>query len=178
MHTENERDERVMTLVEAALGQSPEDRDAWLRTACGGDPDVYAEVTERLEWEQRMSGFLSQSLITEFEFLDRPFEPGETVAGRFRILAEAGCGGMGIVYEALDEKLSRRVAIKCARGGYGHWLPPEVLAAREVSHYNVCKVHDLHSTETELGEIEFLTMEFIEGETLSERIRRAGGMPP
>lgn len=178
MQTENERDERVMTLVEAALARVPEDREAYLRAACGGDAEVYAEVTERLEWEQRMSGFLSQSLITSFEFLDRPFEPGETVAGRFRIIGEAGRGGMGVVYEAFDEKLSRRVAIKCGRGGCGHGLPPEVLAAREVSHYNVCKVHDLHSTTTELGEVEFLTMEYIEGETLSERIRRAGALAP
>src|SRR5581483_8346911 len=104
MQTENERDERVMTLVEAALGRSPEDRDSYLRAACGAEPDVYEEVTERLEWEPPMGGFLRRSLITEFEFLDRPFEPEETVAGRFRIIAEAGRGGMGIVYEAFDEK--------------------------------------------------------------------------
>lgn len=103
-----------------------------------------------------------------------PFEPGDLVAERFRIVKELGRGGMGVVYAAYDERLSRRVALKCARDGFGHWLPPEVRAAREVSHFNVCKVHDLHSTGGDRTEVEFLTMELIEGETLSERIRRAG----
>src|SRR5690349_1497290 len=177
MRDESERDERVMTLVAAALQQAPETCAGFLYSACDGDPDLAAEVAERVEWERRMGGFLSQSLITSFEFLDRPFEPGDMVADRFRIADEIGRGGMGVVYAAFDEKLNRRVAIKSAQAGYGHWLPPEVRAAREVSHFNVCKVHDLHSTTTDLGEIEFLTMEFIEGETLSARILRDGPIP-
>src|SRR6202008_2245424 len=74
-------------------------------------------------------------------------------------------------------RLNRRVAVKSAQGGFGGWLPPEVRAAREVSHFNVCKVYDLHSAQTAGGEVEFLTMEFIEGETVRERIRRAGPLP-
>src|SRR5690349_5178368 len=107
-----------------------------------------------------------------------PFEPGDLVADRFRIVEEVGRGGMGVVYEAYDERLNRRVALKSARDGFRHWLPPEVRAAREVSHFNVCKVHDLHSAGAERAEIEFLTMEFIDGETLSERIRRFGSLEP
>src|SRR5579871_1154794 len=103
-----------------------------------------------------------------------PFQPGDLVAERFRIVAEVGRGGMGLVYEAFDERLNRRVALKSAREGFRHWLPPEVRAAREVSHFNVCKVHDLHSTSEVWPEVEFLTMEFIDGETLSARIRRLG----
>ena len=107
-----------------------------------------------------------------------PFEPDELVAGRFRVLKEVGRGGMCVVYEAHDEKLDRRVALKTAVGGHFNRLPPEARAAREVSHFNVCKVYELHSARTELGEVEFLTMEFIPGETLSARIRRTGALPP
>jgi serine/threonine protein kinase len=107
-----------------------------------------------------------------------PFQPGDLVAEWFRIVAEVGRGGMGVVYEAFDERLNRRVALKSAREGFRHWLPPEVRAAREVSHFNVCKVHDLHSTGGAWPDVEFLTMEFIEGETLSERIRREGPLEP
>ena len=178
MRDQFERDERVMTLVAEALEQEPGTRAGYLQTACGADADLYAEVAERVDWERRMGGFLRESIITAFDFLDRPFEPGEFVADRFRIGEEIGRGGMGVVYEAYDERLSRRVAIKSAQAGYGHWLPPEVRAAREVSHFNVCKVHDLHSTVTDLGEVEFLTMEFIEGETLSARIQRTGPLSP
>lgn len=103
-----------------------------------------------------------------------PFKPGDLIADRFRIVAEVGRGGMGVVYEAFDERLNRRVALKSARDGFRHWLPPEVRAAREVSHFNVCKVHDLHSTGGAQPDVEFLTMEFIDGETLRARIRRLG----
>src|SRR5689334_10150599 len=104
----------------------------------------------------------------------RPFEPGEQVEGRFRIVREIGRGGMGVVYEAIDNKLERRVAIKCTQPGFRHWLSPEVRAAREVSHFNVCKVHDIHTARTARGDVEFLSMEFIQGETLSDRLAREG----
>jgi eukaryotic-like serine/threonine-protein kinase len=80
------------------------------------------------------------------------------------------------VYEAVDEKLDRRVALKCALTGFRNRMPPEARAACEVSHFNVCKVHDLHVASTPLGEVEFLSMEFIDGETLSAHIERAGPM--
>ena len=167
-----------MTLVSTALEQSPETRERYLRSACGPDSDLYSEVADRVSWEVRMGDFLCQTLVESFEYFDRPFEPGETVAGRFRVLSEVGRGGMGVVYEAYDEKLDRRVALKSALRGHDNRLPPETRAAREVSHYNVCKVHELHTTRTEMGEVEFLTMEYIDGETLSARIRRAGPLPP
>ena len=105
------------------------------------------------------------------------FSAGSLFADRFRLVREIGAGGMGVVYEARDEKLDRRVALKCAKPGHRNLLPPEVRAAREVSHFNVCKVHDIHLMPTPAGDMEFLSMEFIEGETLSGRIRRAWPLP-
>ena len=138
MQGEGERDELVMELVSATLEQSPETRESYLRSACAGDVDLFAEVSERVEWEQRMGGFLGQTVVEVLDLLDRPFEPGELVAGRFRVLKEVGRGGMGVVYEAHDEKLDRRVALKTAVGGHDNRLPPETRAARVVSHFNVC----------------------------------------
>lgn len=166
-----------MELVSAALEQSPETRERYLRSACDSYPDLFPEVEERVQWEHRMGGFLCQTVVESLDLLDRPFEPGELVAGRFRVLNEVGRGGMGVVYEAYDEKLARHVALKTAVRGHDNRLPPEARAAREVSHFNVCKVHELHTTRSELGEVDFLTMEFIPGETLSARIRRTGPLP-
>jgi TolB-like protein len=81
---------------------------------------------------------------------------------------------MGIVYEALDLKLDRRVALKCALPGYHLRLSTEVRAAREVSHFNVCKVHEIHTIAAPDGEIDCLSMEFIEGDTLWQRIDAKG----
>ena len=112
------------------------------------------------------------------ETVTSPFAAGQLVAGRFRIVRELGRGGMGVVYQAIDEKLVRTVALKAAQPGHGHTLPPEARAAREVSHFNVCKVHDLHTADTPFGEVEFLSMEFIEGPTLFSHIRARGPLPP
>ena len=178
MQSESERNELVMELVSVGLEQSPETREIYLRSACAGDAGLFAEVEERLEWEQRMGDFLCQPVVEVLDLLDRPFEPGELVAGRFRVINEAGRGGMGVVYEAHDEKLDCRVALKTAVRGHDNRLTPETVAARKVSHPNVCKVYELHSAGTEFGEVKFLTMEFIEGETLSARIQRTGSLPP
>jgi serine/threonine-protein kinase len=174
MRAESERDERLMTLVLAALEQPSEMRASYLRSACGNDLDLYTEVSDRVSWEEKMTGFLCNPVIEVFELLDRQFESGQLIADRFRVLSEVGRGGMGVVYEAFDEKLDRRVALKAALGGHDNRLPPEVRAAREVSHFNVCKVHELHSTRTAVGEMEFLVMEYIEGETLSAHVRNVG----
>jgi len=123
-----------------------------------------------------MGRFLLDPLF-ELSAPDDPFGAGDLAGGRFRILRKVGYGGMGMVFEAIDEKLERRVALKCARPGHHNRLPPEARAAREVSHYNVCKVHDLHTVDTPAGETDFLSMEFIEGQTLSERIRTGGPVP-
>ncbi len=172
MHEEPEYDELVMTLVESALGRPAGERDSFLRTVCGVNSRLYEEVRTRIGWEERMGAFLREPLLASAEVFDQPFDPGELIGGRFRILRAVGRGGMGIVYEALDVRLDRRIAIKCARLGFGKRLPPEARAAREVSHFNVCKVYDLHSVEVRGRQIDFLTMEFIDGETLSARLRK------
>ena len=174
MPSEAERDELVMMLVESALERPPESRDEYLRSACGSNPELYQEVRERIGWEDRLGDFLRVPLIERVHAAEQPFQPGELVSGRFRMIRVAGRGGMGIVYEAMDEKLDRRIAIKCAKLGFQNRLPPEARSAREVSHYHVCKVHELHTAQAPSGQIDFLTMEFVEGETLAARISRQG----
>ncbi len=107
------------------------------------------------------------------------FVPGQIIAGRYRIVGRLGSGGMGDVYRADDLRLGQTVALK--------FLPPnfasdprrlavfhnEVRIAREVSHPNVCRVHDI-------GEVEghvFLSMEYIDGEDLGSLLRRIGRVP-
>ncbi len=102
---------------------------------------------------------------------NRFFDTGELLLGRFRINRWVAEGGMGVVYEAYDQRLDRRVAIKCAKTGFGNRLPPEARHAREISHPNVCRIFDIHTAYKAEGEIDFLTMEFLEGQTLAERLR-------
>ncbi|HLH44168.1 MAG TPA: protein kinase [Bryobacteraceae bacterium] len=163
-------DDVVMSVVALALASPVERREAYIHGACGGDPNLMRQVREYLEWEERMDGFLDGSLFLGDE---PPFQHGDVAAGRFDILRDAGEGGMGWVYEGWDRQLNCRVAIKCSKAGFRKRLPPEVLNAREIAHRNVCKVFDIHAAQTRHGQIEFISMEFLEGETLAERLEKA-----
>jgi serine/threonine-protein kinase len=163
-------DDRVISLVELALARPPAEREAYLASACGGNAELFAQVWSYVESEQRMQGFLLEPLCPA-PSPEHRFEPGDLLDGRFRIVREVAQGGMGIVYEAADEKLGRRIAIKCAKAGFRQQLPPEVRHASEISHPNVCKIFEIHTASTRAGEIDFITMEFLEGQTLAERLR-------
>ena len=163
-------DERVMSLVELALARPSHERDEYIRNVCAGDTELLTQVQYYVRSEERMDGFLLEPLFS-LPSDEHPFEPGQILERRFRIVREVAEGGMGFVYEALDEKLGRRIAIKCAKAGFHKRLPPEVRHATQISHPNVCKIFEIHTTSTPQGEIDFLTMEFLEGEVLTERLR-------
>ncbi|MGH9521894.1 MAG: serine/threonine-protein kinase [Terriglobales bacterium] len=104
------------------------------------------------------------------------FAPGAMLAGRYRIIALLGKGGMGEVYRADDLTLGQPVAIKFLPAALSHdvvlldLLYAEVRNARQVSHPNVCRVYDIG----EVSGRHFYTMEFIDGEDLSSLLRRIG----
>src|SRR3989442_825787 len=174
MQKQAQDDDLVMSLVDLALARPSGERETYLRSACPADPELLDQVRKYVEWDERMDGFLVDPLYCIlFEY---HFEPGDVLDGRFRIVREVAQGGMGVVYEAWDEKIERRIAVKCAKAGFGKRLPPEVRNARDITHPNVCKIFEIHTAATEQGEIDFLAMEFLDGETLAERLHR-GPLP-
>jgi tetratricopeptide (TPR) repeat protein/predicted Ser/Thr protein kinase len=84
------------------------------------------------------------------------------VIGRYRIVKELGAGAMGIVYEAHDPQLDRRVAIKVLRRGAGRGLQREAQVLARLDHPNVVAVYDV-GTE---GDDVFVAMALVEGRTL------------
>src|SRR5216117_2457371 len=104
------------------------------------------------------------------------------VAGRYSLERELGRGGMGVVYLAREVRLDRPVAIKL--------LPPskaadpklrerflkEARTAAKLSHPNVIPIHAVE--EVDGGRFVFFAMAFVEGETLTERVRNRGPLPP
>jgi len=99
-------------------------------------------------------------------------QPGSLVGARYRILGSAGEGGMGVVYKAEDNKLRRCVALKFLPAAIA--LDPEAKkrflreaqAAAILDHPNICPVYEVDEAESEM----FLTMAFVEGRSLKERI--------
>jgi serine/threonine protein kinase/tetratricopeptide (TPR) repeat protein len=111
---------------------------------------------------------------------------GEVIAQRYQIIRFLGRGGMGEVYEAQDRMLRDRIAIKIVRprvasAHAASRFKREIQLARKVTHPNVCRIFDVgvsrRSASTGDGDTPdflFLTMELLEGETLSKRLRREG----
>lgn len=168
-----DRDDQVMALMAAALLLSADERDGYLQLACHGNEDLVREIGELVEWEERMGGFLRKPWMALHE-LERPFRPGEVLSNRFEIVREIGEGGMGIVYEAFDRKRAQCIAIKSAKLGFRRLLSPELESALKVRHRNICLVNEIHSTATDYGDVDFLTMEFLEGQTLQARLSTEG----
>jgi len=119
------------------------------------------------------------SSSAEFLLNEGRFLPGRLLAGRYRIIALLGKGGMGEVYRADDLTLGQAIALKflpdeAARDeGLLERFRNEVRIARRVSHPNVCRVYDV-------GEVDghtFFTMEYVDGEDLASLLRRIGRLP-
>ena len=119
------------------------------------------------------------STSSSYSVSEGRFLPGRLLAGRYRIIALLGKGGMGEVYRADDLTLGQPVALKflpddAARNeSLLERFRNEVRVARRVSHPNVCRVYDV-------GEVDghtFFTMEYIDGEDLASLLRRIGRLP-
>ncbi len=111
----------------------------------------------------------------------KPTDPmiGRVVAGRYRLEARLGEGGMGVVYRARHVLIDRVVALKLIRPdlrGETHlraWMLREARAANRVDHAHIIDIHDIG--ETEEGEL-YLVMEYLVGTALSRELAR-GPMP-
>ncbi|MCM2254668.1 MAG: protein kinase [Vicinamibacteria bacterium] len=109
---------------------------------------------------------------------------GQVLASRYRIVRFIAGGGMGEVHEAEDLQLGGRVALKVVRGPQAEAqglerLKREIQLARRVTHRNVCRLFEFGTHEldaTGRRPVAFLTMELLTGETLADRLARAGPM--
>jgi eukaryotic-like serine/threonine-protein kinase len=107
-------------------------------------------------------------------------EQGELVVGRYRVLSTLGAGGMADVYLAEDLKLGRKVALKVLLRRYAgdaqfvERFRREAQAAAQINHPNIVGIYDWGA----IGETYYIVMEYVQGETLKERIRRDGRLSP
>ncbi|MEO0323624.1 MAG: protein kinase, partial [Myxococcota bacterium] len=107
---------------------------------------------------------------------------GRTLAGRYRIDERVASGGMGVVYRAEQQPLGRPVALKVLKPPGDEGMKRqfterfllEAASMAQLQHPNTVVVHDFGESEGTL----YFTMEFLAGETLTQRVRRVGPLEP
>jgi serine/threonine protein kinase/tetratricopeptide (TPR) repeat protein len=190
--------EKAKDIFEDAIELPLEARSGYLSQACGEDTPLRLEVDGLLAADAELGSFLDPGWLAPFSpftaVTPQPeFElaPGDMVSGRFKIVRPLGDGGMGRVYEAHDSVLGVAVALKTLRPEISG--SPEVLfrfrqevrIAHRITHPNVCRTYHLDHEVRQTGhdqnlsiDLMFLTMEFLEGETLQQVLKRSGRLTP
>ena len=112
-----------------------------------------------------------------------PLGVGQDFGSRYHIIRLLGAGGMGAVYQAWDKILEVAVAVKVIRPQEGmepeealrieRRFKRELLLARQVTHTNVVRIHDLG----EIDGITYITMPYVQGSDLATILRREGTLP-
>src|SRR5918998_190731 len=102
-----------------------------------------------------------------------PLSAGDKL-GPYEVLAPIGAGGMGEVYKARDKRLDRTVAIKvlpehiAKREDLRARFEREARAVASLNHPHICTLHDVGKQDG----VDFLVMEYLDGETLADRLER------
>jgi serine/threonine protein kinase len=167
---------RVKRVLEGALEREGADRQAYLAEACGSDAGLRARIDRLLAAGERAGTFLEAPAAVLLA--PTPEDLSGRLVNSYRLISRLGEGGMGEVYLAHDTKLDRPVALKFLSSDVAadrnrlRRFHQEARAASSLNHPHIVVVHDF-------GEMDgrpYLVTEFIEGETLRQRLGR-GPLP-
>jgi serine/threonine protein kinase len=160
-----DRQRSIDKIFQDALERPAHDRSMFLDSACAHDPSLRPDVDKLIRAFEAAGSFLELS-------------PANSLVGRtfgsYHLKRLVGSGGMGQVYLASDSKLKREVAVKVLPGEFSRdpervlrfQREAEVLAS--LNHPHIAAIYDL----VHAGELRFLVLEFVEGETLDNRLAR------
>jgi serine/threonine protein kinase len=169
-----ERWQKVKEIFQAALDRAPGERSVFLEGACGGDKSLRKEVESLLASHEKDGSFIDSPAYEARAGIlagDPELTVGQKI-GHYQILSTLGKGGMGEVYLAADTKLGRKVALKVLPVAFTQdperlrRFEQEARATSALNHPNILTIF-------EIGEADgrhYIATEFIEGETLGQRI--------
>ena len=174
----NDSWEKLKDIFQDALERPPEHRDQFLIEACGGDEGMRQEILQLLAafdedgefMESPAIGEVAETIVGKREILKK----GQLV-GRYEVIEKIGAGGMGEVFLAMDTELERRVALKVLPQMYAgdadrvSRFIREAKAASALNHPNIITIYEILNFDGSY----LIATEFIEGETLRSRQRRA-----
>ena len=170
-----ERWKQVDSLLQSVLERRPEDREAFLRQACGDDHRLESEVRSLLALERKAGSFL-QTPVMEADLPKTTSSLAGKTISHYRVIEKLAEGGMGTVWKARDTRLSRYVALKLLHAAAlndperKRRFVQEARAASALNHPNIITIHDIDQADG----TDFIAMEFVAGKTLDQLIARKG----
>jgi serine/threonine protein kinase len=163
---------RIREVFDLALERPESERVTFVHAACCGEPDVFEAVTRLLEAHRGACSFLEENA-------PRPHQ-----VGRYRIVGELGRGSMGIVYEAIDPIIGRKIALKVIHldalievaGPHGSLerLFREASSAGALLHPNIVVAFDVGQE----GSAAFFAMEKVDGPSLEQVLASGRNIEP
>jgi len=182
-----ERWQRIERTYHSALEREGEARSAFLDKACAGDEELRSEVEGLMTHDGQASSFIESPALEiaarelandsldqkQSEISNSPSAPLHI--GPYKLLGPIGRGGMGEVHLALDSRLNRKVAIKLLPAAFTtdaervRRFEQEARAASALNHPNILTIYEIGQH----GSLHFMATEFIEGETLRQRMTSA-----
>ena len=173
----------IRAIIEAAEQLPPCERAALLDERCAGDPQLRREVEGMLDAMSDDGAFLTPIIPRAAagayaDLTSGPDLTGDPLPG-FRVLRVIGEGGMGVVYEAQQERPSRRVALKVVRSV----LPSVELLKRfslesevlgRLQHPGIAQIYEAGTYQQGRTERPFFAMELVDGQALTSYAQNAG----
>jgi eukaryotic-like serine/threonine-protein kinase len=166
--------QNLKDIFHAAITLLPDERRAYLDRACDGNESLRQAVESLLKSHEE-TGFVDQpayQAAADMLMQNRKLAAGQTV-GRYRIISLIGEGGMGQVYLAEDTRLNRKVSLKFLASTFTNdrerlrRFEQEAQAVSALNHPNILTIHEIGAEDVR----QFIATEFIEGQTLRERLR-------
>ncbi|MCA1637580.1 MAG: protein kinase [Acidobacteria bacterium] len=167
--------QKVKSLLDDALKLDANKREQFLDNACGDDLNLRREIEELLNSSENVKSFMEKPAVGEVAEAivnqEDKLTSGQSF-GHYKIIEQLGKGGMGEVYLAEDTKLGRRVALKLlpahtiASADNLRRFEQEARAASRLNHPNIAHIYEIGESDN----LHYIAMEYVEGESLSEKI--------
>ena len=172
-----ERWQQVKAIFNSAIKYRSEERNLFLSDACAGDNYLRSEVESLITSHEKTGSFIDapayEAAATLIADEKAELKPGQFV-GAYEIVSFISRGGMGEVYLAQDKRLGRKVALKLLPSSVTmdvtrlHRFEQEARSASALNHPNIITIYEISETASTL----MIATEFVEGETLRERLAR------
>lgn len=173
-----ERWQQVKAIFNSAITHRPEERSTFISQACSGDQELRNEVESLIASHEQSGSFIDQPAFEAAASLlageRAELRPGNQIAS-YEVIAFISRGGMGEVYLAEDKRLGRKVALKLLPASFTgnddrlRRFEQEARAASALNHPNIITIYEI----SRAAGSHVIATEFVEGETLRQRLSRS-----